>query len=276
MNSRWTQDLNAEQIEAVCHNYGPLLILAGAGAGKTTVLVKRTGRLIEEGVARPDQMVVLTFTNKAARELKSRVTETIGKPAQKLWAGTFHSFGLNMMKKYHQHLGLSKNFTILDQSDSQSVLREILNDVSVVGKAKYDLDVLAHKVQFYRFHGEEKSGATDEYDEAALMILPKYLKRMALMDSVDFESLLLDPLHLLKTNSEIATEVRGQIQQLMVDEFQDTNPVQMQLIDKLLGEHKNLSVVGDDDQSIYGFRGAELKNILQFPKRYDICLVIKL
>lgn len=272
----WYQGLNPEQQKAVAHNYGPLLILAGAGSGKTTVLVARTGRLIMERIAKANEILVLTFTNKAAKELKHRVTQKVGAPAKKIWAGTFHSFGLYLIKKYHVQLGLDAYFGIIDTSDSFAILKELLKENKVVGREKFDLEHLYQLIQNIRTKKNKSVEAFDEYHEMAELLAPKYEKRLNLLSVVDFESLLLKPLELLDNHPDVKKTIQEQFSQIMVDEFQDTNDVQMRLINHLVGEGRNITVVGDDDQSIYGWRGAEVKNILHFPKDFKPCEVIKL
>lgn len=276
----WYEGLNPEQQKAVAHNYGPLLILAGAGSGKTTVLVARTGRLITEKIAPAAGILVLTFTNKAAKELKHRVSVKVGAPAKKIWAGTFHSFGLHLIKKYHNEVGLDSHFGIIDTSDSFSILKELLKENKVVGRDKYDVEVLYGLIQKLRTQKKvDKTLADSTYDEyqaMAELLTPKYEKRLNLLSVVDFESLLLKPLELFEKHPDIKEKVQNQFQQIMVDEFQDTNDVQMRLISHLVNKDRNIAVVGDDDQSIYGWRGAEVKNILNFPKENKNCEVIKL
>ncbi|HRO66911.1 MAG TPA: UvrD-helicase domain-containing protein [Pseudobdellovibrionaceae bacterium] len=274
--SRWLKGLNPEQGEAVLHNEGPLLILAGAGSGKTTVLVSRTGRLIEEGVASAKSILVLTFTNKAARELKHRVAAKLGPSAEGLWAGTFHSFGLSILKKNAEAAGLHPRFSIVDSTDCQSILNDLMKDVRITGEDRYGIDRLLNHVNDIRSGDAKKHEATDEYHELAEMLAPKFDKRLDLLGVVDFEGLLLKPLQLFKTHPEILEKVRKQFKQVMVDEFQDTNRLQMRLINTIVGEHLNLTVVGDDDQSIYGWRGAQVSNILNFPAGYKKCKVVKL
>ena len=257
------------------HSHGPLLILAGAGSGKTTVLVARTGRLIEDGIVPASGICVLTFTNKAARELKHRVSVKLGAKGADLWTGTFHSFGLRLLRQYHQAAGLPTTFGVIDSSDSTGILRELMQNMTVAGKDKFDLEKLLNLVHEFRARGRF-SGATDEYHELAEALAPKYQKKMQMLGVVDFEELLLKPLELLKKNPDIKEKLQEKFPYLMVDEFQDTNSVQMKLIEQLLGPKQNIAVVGDDDQSIYGWRGAEISNILDFPKRYASCEVIRL
>jgi DNA helicase II / ATP-dependent DNA helicase PcrA len=272
----WYKDLNPEQCQAVAHNYGPLLILAGAGSGKTTVLVSRTGRLIADGIAPANQMCVLTFTNKAAKELKHRVQLKIGPKAKGLWAGTFHSFGLQLLRKNYKKIGLSANFGVLDQTDSSAQVKELLKDVKNSTKEKFDADKLMNLINLLRAGKKIPPGYLDEYHEVAEVLAPKYEKRLKNLGVTDFEGLLLEPLRLFKSHPEVLEGMQKHFSQIMVDEFQDTNLEQMKLINALAESHKNLTVVGDDDQSIYGWRGAEINNILNFPHNYEKCEVVKL
>lgn len=271
----WTRGLNPEQCNAVLHSYGPMLVLAGAGSGKTTVLVSRTGRLIDEGIAKPEEICVLTFTNKAARELKHRVAAKLGDKAKGLWAGTFHSFGLRLLRQYHSQMHLPAHFGVIDQSDSQGILKELLKDIKVSGKDAFDVDELLNIINRLR-SGESQQPQEDDYLALAQVLLPKYQKKMDLLGVVDFEGLLIKPLELFHKDPEVLSKVREKFKFIMVDEFQDTNDLQMQLVEKLAGKSRNVCVVGDDDQSIYGWRGAKVSNILDFPKFFAPCEVIRL
>lgn len=272
----WLRGLNPEQQKAVIHNYGPLLILAGAGSGKTTVLVSRTGRMIAERVAQSQEICVLTFTNKAARELKHRVGLKLGNAGKGLWAGTFHSFGLQILRRFHKHAGLSPYFGIVDQSDCNAVLKDLIKDVKNSGKDKFDLDKILTMINDRRTGLSVQNEAFDEYHEMVEVLAPKFAKRLEHLGVVDFEGLLIKPLMLFKEHPDILEKVQNSFSQVMVDEFQDTNRLQMDLIQQLVKGHNNITVVGDDDQSIYGWRGAEVKNILNFPKEFANCEVIKL
>ena len=278
---RWTQQLNPEQADAVMHTQGPLLILAGAGSGKTTVLVNRTGRLIDDGSAQPKQVLVLTFTNKAARELKHRVSQKlvgVVNSRQNIWAGTFHSFGLWLLRRFHRRAGLLERFGIVDQTDSQAILRELLRSTQVVGRDKYDLGKLLELINLERSGKSlnQLAGYEDLYCEMAHILRPKYERKLQVLGVVDLESLLLKPIELLKEDSTVLEKLQSEFLQIMVDEFQDTNAQQLQLVDMLSKHHRNLTVVGDDDQSIYGWRGAEISGILDFPKTFSPCKVIRL
>ncbi len=272
----WLKGLNPEQQKAVKHNFGPLLILAGAGSGKTTVLVSRTGRLVSEKVARPQDICVLTFTNKAARELKHRVGVKLGNAGKGMWAGTFHSFGLQILRRFHKAAGLSPYFGIVDQSDCNSVIKELIKNLANSGKDKFDIDKILTMINDRRTGMALKTEGFDEYHEMVEVLTPKFEKRLEHLGVVDFEGLLIKPLQLFKENPDILEKVQTSFTQVMVDEFQDTNRMQMNLIEQIVKGHNNLTVVGDDDQSIYGWRGAEVKNILNFPQEFKNCEVIKL
>jgi ATP-dependent DNA helicase UvrD/PcrA len=275
--SHWTKGLNPEQVKAVEHDFGPLLILAGAGSGKTTVLVSRTGRLIADGIAKSDEICVLTFTNKAAKELKHRVSAKVGSQVKKgLWAGTFHSFGLQILRRFHRQAGLSPYFGIVDQSDCNAIIKELLKDVKNSGKDKFDVDKLLNMINDRRTGMAPKTEAFDEYHEMVESLTPKFNKKLELLGVVDFEGLLIKPLELFKQHPEALEKIQNSFTQVMVDEFQDTNRLQMELIHQIVKTHNNITAVGDDDQSIYGWRGAEVKNILNFPKEFKSCEVIKL
>lgn len=275
-STQWTAHLNPEQTEAALHNFGPLLILAGAGSGKTTVLVSRTGRLIEEQIVAPESLCVLTFTNKAARELKHRVSAKLGQKAKSVWAGTFHSFGLQLLKIHHRAVGLPKQFGVIDPSDVGSLLKEQLMSFHLGDKTAYDADRLISTLSRFREERRTERNKDDEYEEAVEWLMPRYEKKLKQLAVVDFDDLLLKPLELLETPGPIRDRLLEQYQQVMVDEFQDTNATQMRLVRALTQQHHNLTVVGDDDQSIYGWRGACIKNILDFPKFYTDCKVVRL
>lgn len=274
--SYWTQGLNPEQAKAVEHNFGPLLILAGAGSGKTTVLVSRTGRLIADKIAPAGEICVLTFTNKSAKELKHRVAAKLGNQGKGLWAGTFHSFGLQILRRFHKQANLSPYFGIVDQSDCNSILKDLLKDAKISSKEGFDVDKLLGMINNIRTGDALTHEAFDEYHEMAEMLAPKFTKRLEMLGVVDFEGLLMQPMKLFRENPEILEKVQNSFSQVMVDEFQDTNKLQMKLIHQLVKQHQNIAVVGDDDQSIYGWRGAEVKNILDFPREFKKCEVIKL
>lgn len=275
--SVWLNGLNPEQQSAVSHNHGPLLILAGAGSGKTTVLVSRTGRLIAEKLSQPERICVLTFTNKAANELKVRVTKKLGPIAERVWAGTFHGFGLRFLKEYWKEAKLPARFGVIDGNDAQAIVKELLRDHQAYEKAAFKIENVLAKIAHLRVTNG-KGNPLDESIEAAIaeVLAPKYVRKLRQLGVVDFEDLLLRPLTMMRESDAIKNNIQNRYDFTMVDEFQDTNATQMLLVDQLTATHRNIAVVGDDDQSIYGWRGAEIRNILDFPKRYSNCNVIRL
>lgn len=274
--SHWHQNLNPEQIDAVSHTDGPLLILAGAGSGKTTVLVSRTGRIIDEKLTRPERICVLTFTNKAAQELKHRVAKKIGKAADKVWSGTFHGFGLQFLKEHWKEAELPKKFGVIDGNDGQAILKDLCKEHKAYEKSQFNIELLMNKISYFRQHGKDQASDNSIESAVSIILAPKYVRRLRDLGVVDFEELLLRPLQMMKTNEKIGKKMKERFDYIMVDEFQDTNLIQMDLIDQISVLHRNIAVVGDDDQSIYGWRGAEIQNILGFPKRYKNCKVIRL
>ncbi len=274
--SKWIQGLNPEQAQAALHNHGPLLILAGAGSGKTTVLVARAGRLVDEKVVEAKRLCVLTFTNKAARELKARVAAKLGSVSKGIVAGTFHSFGMQLLKKHYAAAHLPQGFGVLDASDAGAIVKELLRDFNYAGKTAYDADRLLAMLSQWREVGRKQAKKDEEYEIAVEWVLPKYLKRLEHLGMVDFDGLLLKPLELMEQHAEIRKTIQDAYGQVMVDEFQDTNILQMRFLKVLVEPHRNLTVVGDDDQSIYGWRGACVSNILDFPKLYSGCEVVRL
>ncbi len=273
----WTSGLNPEQREAVLHTEGPLLILAGAGSGKTTVLVSRTGNILESTGVKPEEICVLTFTNKAARELKHRVGVKMGSKAQGIWTGTFHSFCLRLLRKYHKQAGLPSGFGVIDQGDSTEILKELASNIKNSGKESFKIDKVLSIMNDWRGRGRKTAqNESDDYEIMAQVLLPKYLKRLEHLGVVDFEGLLIKPLELFQAHPYVLEEMQKVFRHVMVDEFQDTNVTQFNLVRGLSAGHNNIAVVGDDDQSIYGWRGACVANILDFPKHFDGCTVIRL
>ncbi len=272
----WLKGLNEEQREAAVHDRGPLLILAGAGSGKTTVLVARTGLLLQMERAGAPEICVLTFTNKAARELKNRVAQKLGVVARKLNTGTFHSFGLSLLRMFPTECGLPRHFGVIDGGDAQAIVRDLLKDVVHGNKSQWDPERLLKIVNRWREQGVKRSDVDDEYEDLAEVLLPRYVERMRVLGVTDFEGLLLKPVQLFRERPEILQSVQARFRYVMVDEFQDTNTVQMKLLQYLVEPHKNLAVVGDDDQAIYGWRGACVQNILDYPRVFKGCKVVRL
>jgi superfamily I DNA/RNA helicase len=282
--SLWTKGLNPEQAEAVLHSKGPLLILAGAGSGKTTVLVARTGRILAEEGVPPGRVCVLTFTNKAARELKHRVTTRLGSSAQAIWTGTFHSFGLQWMRKHHKKMGLPSGFGVIDSSDAEGIVRELLKDMKNQSKDAFRIGDLLEMMNSWREDAAilgkapEHMGKNDgdEYEVMASALLPKYRRKLELLGVTDFSDLLIRPLLGVREDDKLKADLASMFDFLMVDEFQDTNGAQLELVREIQAKTGNIAVVGDDDQSIYGWRGARVANILDFPKEFKGARVVRL
>ncbi len=276
VNTSFLSNLNQEQKQAVLHTEGPLLILAGAGSGKTTVLVSRTGHILSQGLAKPEEILVLTFTNKAAKELKERVSSKLGKESKKIWAGTFHGWGLDFLKKNHKLAELPNKFGLLDATDSRTVIKELLADRKHSCKDNFDLETLQRVLSDLRATKKTPPNIDEAYLEMAEWLLPSYIAKMHSLGVIDFDGLILKPIELLKEHEKLASKYKDKYKYLMVDEFQDTNKIQMDLVLSVCNENQNLAVVGDDDQSIYGWRGAEIQNILGFPKLFKSCKVVRL
>lgn len=276
MNMDWLQNLNLQQQQAVKHTEGSLLILAGAGSGKTTVLVSRTGYILSQALAKPEQMLVLTFTNKAAKELKERVSHKLGPQSKKVWAGTFHGWGFEFLKKNYKLAGLPERFGLLDATDARSLIKELLNDRKFPGKNSFDVELLQKMLSDQRAGKKHLPNIDEDYLEMTDWLLPAYKAKMHSLGLVDFDGLILKPTQLLKENLSLSEKYRTQYKYIMVDEFQDTNKMQMDLVLAICNQQENIAVVGDDDQSIYGWRGAEIQNILGFPKLFKGCQVVRL
>jgi DNA helicase-2/ATP-dependent DNA helicase PcrA len=276
MSELFLENLNPEQRAAVLHVEGPLLILAGAGSGKTTVLVNRTGRLIAVNGVHSTRICVLTFTNKAATELKHRVAARLGARGKGLWAGTFHSFGLQLLRKYYKEAGLPQKFGILDAGDARSLVKELLRDFNLSGKTDFDAEKLLSLMSGWRERGQKHATTDFDYDICTEWLLPKYMRKLRLLGVADFDDLIAKPLELIEQHETIRDDLQGAFDYLMVDEFQDTNAMQMRLIQALVESHRNIVVVGDDDQAIYGWRGACVSHILDFPHLYKGCRVVRL
>ena len=263
--------LNNKQKEAVVNTDGPMLVLAGAGSGKTKVLTTKIDYLIEECEIDPYNIIAITFTNKAANEMKSRVESMLGISAGKIQISTFHSFGLSVIKRHYEKLGLDKNFTIIDSDDVLSTIKRILKDMNLDPKF-YNPKTIRNKISSAKnelMSPEELDKFTNnEIDEVTVKVYVEYQKRLKINNSVDFDDLLMLPIILFNENKDILAHYQDRFKYILVDEYQDTNEVQYVLTKMLSAKHKNICVVGDPDQSIYGFRGSNYRNILNFEKDY--------
>jgi superfamily I DNA/RNA helicase len=268
--------LNPRQKEAVMHTKGPLLILAGAGSGKTRVITTRTAYLIHTGV-RAGSVLAVTFTNKAAREMKERVKYMAGGGNGTPVISTFHSLCLKILRREIGHLGYGKDFTIYDTSDQVSLLRNILSDIKFHDKSFKAESILERISRTKNDCAPSNSAASDDpVEEVSAMLYPRYHEALKSLNALDFDDLLLLTLKLFREHPEVLEKYGERFRHIMVDEYQDTNRVQYEFIKLLAGERKNLCVVGDDDQSIYGWRGANLGNILDFEKDFPGTVTVRL
>ncbi|MEZ4310666.1 MAG: UvrD-helicase domain-containing protein [Polyangiaceae bacterium] len=276
--------LNPSQRLAVEHEHGPLLVLAGAGSGKTSVVTRRIARLIERG--HPARSILaMTFTNKAAGEMFERVSRLVGaKEARDLTVSTFHRFGLEVLGKETRALGLrGTKFAIFDQADMSGVIREILRNIRT-GK-NYDVGAILGRISAAKnafkdaeewAEEQRKSRGLDDYDEIASIVYPKYQSALKSFQAFDFDDLICEVVRLWRRREDVLARWRQRYRFVIVDEYQDTNHAQLELTRLLVSEHKNVCVVGDDDQAIYAWRGADVRNILDFQDHFPGAKVVKL
>ena len=271
--------LNPPQREAVTTIDGPLLVLAGAGSGKTRVIAHRVAYLLVQGVD-PGSVLCVTFTNKAAGEMRERVAALAGPAGTDVFVSTFHSFGLWLLGKEHEAAGLPKRFAICDAGDQLALVKRCMREVSVDDR-KFDahrvLSILSRaKNEGRKRIAVKEAGQGDDYDLVAAEVFPRYQRALRAMRAVDFDDLIALPVELLSREKAVRTRLQKQFSHLLVDEYQDTNQAQLELLRLLAGEERNVCAVGDDDQAIYGWRGAEVKNILCFEKHFrgarQVCL----
>lgn len=271
--------LNPQQREAVTHKKGSLLLLAGAGSGKTRVITCRIAHLRQHGVP-AEQILAVTFTNKAAREMAERVQEMVGRNSAKgMVIATFHSLCVRILKAHIDRLGFKKNFSIYASTDQQRLVRDLLREIGADnGSAEADqvLWRISSAKNHLIFPSNYQSDDRDPISSLVATIYPRYQKSLKAFNAVDFDDLLMFTVQLLEQHADLQKHYCERFQYQMVDEYQDTNPVQYRLLKLLAGDHGNLCVVGDDDQSIYAFRGADIANILDFEKDFPGTKVIKL
>jgi len=271
--------LNEMQKEAVLYNEGPLLIIAGAGAGKTKTLTTKIAYLIEDKEVSPENILAITFTNKAAKEMKDRLYSQIGSLAKRLQVSTFHSFGLKLLRENYEALGYDKNFVIMDSDDSLTVVKKIIKDLGYDPKV-YNPRAIRNKISSCKNEmttpAMYERYAVSDYEKIVKEIYEKYEIKLKRNNSVDFDDLLLLPIELFKKNPTILNNYQDLYQYILIDEYQDTNEAQY-ILTKLLSEkNRKITCVGDDSQSIYSFRGANYKNILNFEKDYKEAKIILL
>ncbi|MCK5912646.1 MAG: UvrD-helicase domain-containing protein [Desulfuromusa sp.] len=271
--------LNPQQREAVTHKKGSLLLLAGAGSGKTRVITCRIVHLLQQGIP-SEQILAVTFTNKAAREMVERVQEMVGSTAVKgMTIATFHSLCVRILKVHIDRLGFKKNFSIYAAADQQRLIRDLLREIGAKNSSA-DADLILWRISSAKSHliSAEQYQASDRDPVSSLVatIYPRYQRSLKAFNAVDFDDLLMFTVQLLEQHPELQKYYCERFQYQMVDEYQDTNPVQYRLLKLLANDHSNLCVVGDDDQSIYAFRGADVANILDFEHDFPDAKVIKL
>lgn len=261
------QELNKEQQKAVNHIDGPMLVLAGAGSGKTKVLTNRIANLIENGIS-PYNILAITFTNKAAKEMKDRVVRLIGKEAYNIQISTFHSLGLKILKENYSMLGYEKNFTIIDSDDVLTIIKKILKDKNM-SKDRYNPREIKNKISSAKNEMMSiDSFAKVEFDHKVVEVYKEYQQKLKNGNSVDFDDLLILPIKLFKNYHRVLEEYQDRYKYILIDEYQDTNEAQYTFSKLLSAKYRNIFVVGDNDQAIYAFRGANYKNILNFEKDY--------
>ena len=279
-NFGYLEGLNSKQLEAVEAVDGPVLVLAGAGTGKTRVLTARLAHLIAQKIAQPWSILAVTFTNKAAREMRDRVTKIIGPMAEQVWLGTFHSLGARILRRHAELVDLKPNFTILDTDDQIRLIKQIMQAEDLDEK-KWPPRVLASVIQRWKDRGLTPEKVSDDeakqYSEIKLAeVYSQYQNRLSVLNAADFGDLLLHCLTIFQNNPDILRDYQKRLTHLLVDEYQDTNVAQYLWLRFLAQGRQNICCVGDDDQSIYGWRGAEVGNILRFENDFAGSRVIRL
>ena len=284
LNIDYARELNPQQLAAVTAPPGPALVIAGAGSGKTRTLTYRVAYLLEQGIP-PERILLLTFTNKAAGEMMRRVSDLLGHELRSLWGGTFHSIGARILRLHADALGYQRDFTILDRDDAQDLIKACLADAQIDKKDKHFPkpavlnEIFSLAANTHRATDELLENQFSYFSQFAGQIADlqkKYVARKRAANALDFDDLLALWLKLLQDNAELREHYQRRFQFILVDEYQDTNKLQSDLIDLLAAKHHNVTVVGDDAQSIYAWRGANFANILEFPKRYPGAKVFKI
>ncbi|MDD2396317.1 MAG: UvrD-helicase domain-containing protein, partial [Sphaerochaeta sp.] len=265
------KELNTQQCTAAATLHGPLLVIAGAGSGKTRMLTYRIANMLQNGIAE-ESILALTFTNKAAKEMGERIRSLTNLPLKKLTTTTFHSFGMGVLKQYIQHLGFKNNFTIYDTNDRMALIKEVIQNLDYVVETfdLYELSTLFSDIKTKRkvFGANASDKIRNLYNE--------YEKHLKAYNAVDFDDLIMKPLDLFEKKPEVLQALRKRYTHILVDEFQDTSLSQYRMVELLAQESRNLCVVGDDDQSIYSWRGANYENLVMFERDFPERLEVKL
>ncbi len=272
--------LNDKQKEAVLTTEGPLLVLAGAGSGKTTVLTKRIAHIIESGLAKPWQILAITFTNKAAAEMKERIAALIGESSEDMWIRTFHSCCVRILRRDISHIGYKSEFTIYDSNDQKRIVKECLKNCGL-NEDNFPVKSVIARISDCKnkdISATEYEAASDNNyrDRQYAKLYAEYEKVLKTNNALDFDDLILKTVELFKTCPDVLSYYQNKFRYILVDEYQDTNSCQYKLVEMLSALHRNLCVVGDDDQSIYKFRGADITNILDFERYFTEAKVVKL
>jgi ATP-dependent DNA helicase UvrD/PcrA len=277
---RLLADLNEPQRRAVLHGEGPLLVVAGAGSGKTRVLTRRIAYMLATDVARPGEILAITFTNKAATEMRERVEELVGRSTRAMWVMTFHSACARMLRADAERLGYSRSFTIYDEADSLRMLKRCIDELGIDPKRYPPRSIRAQisgaKNQLIDVDSFAQAARENTFEETVAEAYALYEKRMLTANAMDFDDLLVRTVNALELFEEVRNRWRNTFRQVLVDEYQDTNRAQYRLLQLLTAEHGNLMVVGDEDQSVYGFRHADIRNILDFERDFPEAEVVKL
>src|SRR5512132_284894 len=271
--------LNPAQREAVLHYEGPLLVIAGAGSGKTRVLTTRIARLIEHHRVDPREILAVTFTNKAAGEMRERIARLLGSEPTGMWVGTFHAIGARMLRSTAHLVGRTPNFTNYDEDDALGVVKRLMEKHKLSPKERPPKAILASISDAKNAlvsPGEYERLAMDPHAKAAALVYKDLEGALRQANAVTFDDLLVLPVQILRENPEILEQYRNRFRFVLVDEYQDTNVAQYQFVKLLAGDRGNVLVVGDDDQSIYGWRGADIRNILDFEKDFPQAKIVRL
>jgi DNA helicase II / ATP-dependent DNA helicase PcrA len=272
-------DLNPAQHDAATTTEGPLLVLAGAGSGKTRVLTQRIARIVSDLGVSAAEILAITFTNKAAEEMRTRLGEMVGPAVRAMWVMTFHAMCVRMLRADAEFVGLTRSFTIYDADDAKRMIASVMNDLEIDPK-RYPVNGIVGRISSAKnelIEPEEfTANAVSPLDKAAAKVFPRYRKRMREANALDFDDLLVEAHRLLADNPAVLEAYQERFRYLHVDEYQDTNHAQYRIVKLLAAKHRNLMVVGDDDQSIYGWRGADIRNILEFERDYPDATVVKL
>lgn len=270
MNSL-VKNMNTEQSEAVRTTEGPLLIMAGAGSGKTRVLTHRIAYLLDEKDVSPYNILAITFTNKAAKEMKARVEQLVGEEAQVIWMSTFHSMCVRILRRDADRIGIERNFTIIDPTDQKSVIKDVLKNENIDSKRfepRMFIGAISNLKNELKTPKDAQNEANDYHSQMVATVYKGYQRQLSRNEALDFDDLIMTTINLFERVPEALEYYQNKFQYIHVDEYQDTNKAQYTLIKLLANKFKNLCVVGDSDQSIYGWRGADIQNILSFEEDY--------